>query len=345
MLQPLTLKAMAERITKGAHSDQEKALQLFQYVHEHLFTPPRGKPAGDSILEVLVRNVAWCSRQSDILAMLARCVWIDGGYVTLYGYDDVSHHTVCVLKLDGRLRVFDPQNGFVFATRDGEIATLEQVRELGPKLQSAQYRAVKRFLGGGMPPYFRLYDPAHAWEIHVPSTPMALRYMDYVYDALGDPFLRWYQDRAFQLGSTDPFTRARMKQLVGRFDEALEDYDRIIQGEETANPPVLLVDYEPLTRKDLEAETRFFRGQTLFDLGDHQACVNDLRAYLQNHPDNRWRDLALYYLGESSRKLEKLETAATYFAAVRKEHLSGTPAPERLARILDTAWARPKGTE
>lgn len=340
MLQQLTIKAVAEKVAGDAATDEEKALRLFRYVHERLFTPPRGKPAGESILEVLVRNVAWCSQQSDILAMLARCLWIDGGYVTLYGYDDVSHHTVCGLELKGGLRMLDPQNGYVFYTGGGEIATLEQVRERGPELRSPQFQAVER-LRGRDERYFRLFEPAHDWEVHIPSAPIWLKYMDYGYDLFGDSFLFWYQDLVFRIDDPDLFTRARMKQLVRRFDEALADYDKIIGTGYTASPPVLGVDYEPVTRDVLEAEAMFFRGQTLWEMEAHQACIDALQVYLRKHPDNRWRDLACYYLGESCRKLGRTEDAAACYAAIRDELLPGTPAPERLVRILDTAWSRP----
>ena len=334
MLQQLTIKAMAEKVAGDAATDEEKALRLFRHVHEHLFTPPRGKPAGESILEVLVRNVAWCSRQSDILAMLARCLWIDGGYVTLFGYDEVSHHTVCGLELDGALRMFDPQNGYVFYTRDGDIATLEQVRGRGPELRSPQFEAVER-LRGRNERYFRLFEPAHDWEVHIPSAPLWLKYMDYCYDLLGDRFLVWYQEMVFRIDDVDLFTRARMKQLVQRFESALADYERILETDTTATPPVLAVDYEPMTRDDLEAEAMFFRGQTLWDMGEHRACIDALRSYLREHPDHRWGELACYYLGESSRALGRMEDAVAYFAAIRDE-LPGTPAPKRLVRILDT---------
>ena len=144
----------------------------------------------------------------------------------------------------------------------------------------------------------------------------------------------------FRQGETDLFTQARLQHLAGRLEEALADYDRIIAGEDTAEPPVLQVDYRPVTREVLVAETRFFRGQALFDMKEHRACLEGLGAYLRKHPDNRWRDLALYYLGESCRKLGMYESAVTYFAAIRREALPGTPAPERLVRILDTTWAR-----
>ena len=345
ILQQLTLKVMAEKITGDAATEQEKALRLLRYVQEHLFTPHGTDPSGESILEVLVRNVAWCSQQSDILAVLARRVWIPGGYVTLYGYDTVSHHTVCGLHLDGALRMLDPQTGCLFFDSEGGIATLEQVRDQGPSLRSPQLEALRRLQGEPVDRYFRLFDPAREWEVHVPSTPIWLKYMDYYYDLLGDPLVIGYQDLFFRIENTDPFTRARMKQLAWRFDEALADYERIIEGGEAAAPPVLLGDYEPLTREVLEAESMFFRGQTLWDMGEHRACIDALEAYLKAHPDNRWRDLACYYLGESARRLGRVEEAAAYFAAIRDDLFSGTPAPERLADILDTAWARPRGAD
>ncbi len=335
MHEQLLLKVMAENVAGDAASDREKGLRLFHYVHEHLYTPPGGRAAGDSILEVLVRNVAWCSRQSDILAMLARRVGVNGGYVTLFGYDDVSHHTVCGLALDGMLRMLDPFHGYVFTTPQGEIATLEQVRRMGSSLHSPQFDAVQQLQGESLKPYFRLYEPEHDWEIHIPSAPMGLTYMDYYYDLFGEAFLEGYQDLYFRISRTDLFTRARMKQLAGRFESALNDYDRILAGEDGFEPPVLRIDYQPVTREILRAEAAFFRAQTLRDMGAYDACLREMEAWVRAFPKNRWHGLAYFYLGESSEKAGRLEEAAKWYERVQGDALSRTPAPARYTKVLE----------
>jgi hypothetical protein len=335
MHEQLLLKVMAERVAGDATSNREKGLRLFHYVHERLYTPPGGRAAGDSILEVLVRNVAWCSRQADILAMLARRVGVNGGYVTLFGYDDVSHHTVCALDLGGKLRMLDPFNGYLFTAEEGEIATLEDVRERGPKLHSPQFEAVKQLQGESPDSYFRFFEPDHDWEIHIPSAPMWLTYMDYYYDVFGDPFLKGYQDLYFRISHTDLFTRARMKQLAGRFESALNDYDRILAGEDGFEPPVLGIDYQPVTKQVLRAEAAFFRGQTYWDMELHEACLREMEEYVRTFPENRWQGLAYFYLGACAEKSGRLEEAAAWYKRIQGDELSRTPAPVNYVGVLE----------
>lgn len=343
MMQQLTLKAMAEKITRGEAGDEARALSLFRWMHEHLYTPPKSKPGGENIQEVLVRNIAWCSRQSDILAMLARAAWINGGYVSLFGYDDESHHTVSVLELDGEFRMLDPFYGYVFTREDGGIATLDDVRARGGQLKSTQFAAVRRLRGAAADDYFRLFEPAHDWEVHIPSAPVWLKYMDYYYDVFGDRFLGLYQRFYFSRSDTDLFTKGRIRQLTGQFEEALEDYQRILRSDYLAEPPVLKIDHSPVTKEVLDSETRFFRSQAYYDMKDYDACIRSVEEFLRIHPGSRWRDLACYYIGSSWEKKGAPEKAVEWYAMMDDEDLPVTPAPERLVKILDAM--APRGPE
>jgi tetratricopeptide (TPR) repeat protein len=230
--------------------------------------------------------------------------------------------------------MFDPFYGYIFWTEKGEIATLEQIRKQGNKLHSAQFSAVKRLQGMVADDYFRLFEPAHDWEIHIPSTPIWLKYMDYYYDALGDSFLRFYQHLYFLESKTDLFTRARLKQLTWQFESALKDFECIIESDNVIEPPVLRIDFNSVTKDLLNGEARFFRGQTYFDMKAYEACIRSFEEYLRLHPENRWKKLAYYYLGACNEALGDKEKAVEWYSMIEGEELPGTPAPERLMAIL-----------
>lgn len=332
-LQQLVFKVIAEKVTGDETEETEKALALFRYIHQHLYTPPDTDPGGRTLLEVLIRNIAWCNRQADILSKFARAIWIDGGYVTLYGYDDVSHHTVCVLKLHGELRMLDPFHGYVFYDKEGKIASLEALRNDWKHLKSSQFEAVRHFIGQEVDDYFKLFEKTHDWKVHIPSAPIWLKYMDYYYDAFGDWFLNLYLDLYFKRSKTDLLTRARIKQLTWRFESALEDYDRILKSDYLEQVPVLQIDYEPVTRDILEGESSFFRAQTYFDMGRYDLCAQSLEDFIRRYPESRWKKLACYYLGRSYEEIGNFHKAIFWYSVIKG--IDETPAPEKLAALLE----------
>jgi hypothetical protein len=142
-MKELIYKVIATQITQGSGNDQENALKLFEYVHQNLYTPINTKSTDEDQLHHLLRNVAWCDSQANILVALARKVGISGGWVALYGYDKISHHSVAVLHINGKYRMFDPFMGYVFKDQEGNIATLEDIQMNHEKLTSKQYLAMK----------------------------------------------------------------------------------------------------------------------------------------------------------------------------------------------------------
>lgn len=333
MLRQLTYKVIASKLTEGIESDREKALNIFRYVHQHLYAPPKSKPAGKSILEVLTRNIAWCDQQSDIMAVLSRRFWVGGGYVTLYGYDHISHHTVCVLKLDGKYRMFDPLHGYIFYTKNGEIATLEDIQEKNRELQSGQFEAWHRLTGDVAYDYFKLYEPKYKWDMHIPGTPIWLKYVDYYYDIFGDPFLALFQELYFRVENTPLFLRARLKHLVYRFESAIEDYTEIIKSGRIIQSEILLIDYDRVTEDILKAEAMFFRGQAYWDMKAYEKCIVSLTEFLRDYPNNRWNELAFYYLGDCYEKIGEFNKARTFYSKISKAKIHLTPAVLRLMKL------------
>jgi len=172
----LVYKIIANKVTKNATNEKEKALKLFNYLHYHTYTPMRSRASDVNQLHHLVRNVAWCDSQAGTLVALARKANIRGGWVGLYGYDETSHHSTSVLHIDGKYRMLDPFMGYVFSTKDGNISTLEDIQTSRTMLSSEQYKAMQmigsdrlnKALGmDRLDFYFKLYEPTYPWQIHI----------------------------------------------------------------------------------------------------------------------------------------------------------------------------------
>ena len=336
VLRQLTYKVIASKLTDGITSDREKALKVFWYVNEHLYTPPSSKPAGKSILDVLIRNVAWCDQQSDTLAVLARRFYVNGGWVALFGYDKVSHHSVCVLNINGKYGMFDPMNGYVFITKENDIATLQDIQEQKKQLQSEQYKAMLSLKGGGVSKYFKLYEPRYKWDIHIPRTPIWLKYIDYYYNIFGDNFLMLFQELYFKVAGTDLFSKARIKHLSFRFESAIEDYNEIIRNTDVIQPEFLLIDYNSITSDILKSEAMFFRGQAYWDMKKYDKCITSLQELCKKFPNNRWKGLAYFYLGDCYEKLGEIEKAKSfYYNSTIGPRAARTPAPTRLMKLSE----------
>ena len=336
ILRHLTYKVIAGKLTDGITSDREKALRVFHYVHQHLYTPPSSKPAGKSILEVLTRNIAWCDQQADILAVLARKFWVNGGWVALYGFDEISHHSVCVLDIDDKYRMFDPMNGYVFFTKENEIATLKDIQDKNKKLKSEQFQAMQSLRGDDVFKYFKLYEPAYKWDVHIPRTPIWLKYIDYYYDIFGDAFLVLFQELYFKVTDTDLFRKARLKHLSFRFESAITDYTYIIKNECAIQSGILLIDYKSITKDIMKAEAMFFRGQAYWDMRNYNKCIISLQEFIKEFPDNRWERLTYFYLGDCYEKLgESGKAKAFYSRSVMGPRAPRTPAPARLMELSE----------
>ncbi len=73
-IRELVYKVIADKVTKNATNDNEKALRLFNYLHYHINTPMRSRASDVNQLHHLVRNVAWCDSQAGTLVALAKKV-------------------------------------------------------------------------------------------------------------------------------------------------------------------------------------------------------------------------------------------------------------------------------
>jgi len=352
----LVYKVIADKVTKNTTNEREKALKLFNYLHNHLYTPMRSRPADVNQLKHLVRNVAWCDSQAGTLVALARKVNIRGGWVGLYGYDKVSHHSASVLYIDGKYRMLDPFMGYVFMTKDNDISTLEDIQTSRNMLRSEQEEALQ-ILGSerlnkklGMDRldfYFKLYEPTYSWNIHILEWPgfkrkLVSMIVDTYYAVFGDVFLVPFQEMYFMVADTGPFLKARLKHLSLRFKSAINDYDNIMKNEDLVkDSEILLIDYKNISTEIIRSEMMFFKGQALWDMKDYNKCIEVLEGLLKTYPDTRWLGLAYFYLGNSYENLLEIDRAKAIYSKITTDITSNFTDKEVLQYLNNNIESTP----
>ena len=330
-IRELVYKVIADKVTKNATNDNEKALRLFNYLHYHINTPMRSRASDVNQLHHLVRNVAWCDSQAGTLVALAKKVNLKGGWVSLHGYDEVSHHSTSVLYIDGKYRMLDPFYGYVFMTKDNDIATLEDIRISQTMLSSEQYKAMQmigserlnKTLGiDRLEYYFKLYEPTHSWQIHLLKWSGYKRkfvsmIVDTYYDIFGDIFLVPFQEMYFRVADAGPFLKARLKHLSLRLKSAINDYDNIMKNEDLVkDSEILLIDYKNISTEIIRSEMMFFKGQALWDMKDFNKCIEAFKELLKAYPDTRWLNLAYFYLGNCYENLLEIDKAKYIYSKI-----------------------------
>ncbi len=323
-IRELVYKVIADKVTENATNDNEKILRLFNYLHQHMHTPMRSRPSDVNQLHHLVRNVAWCDSQAGTLVALAKKINLKGGWVSLHGYFEKSHHTTSVIYIDGKYRMLDPIFGYVFMTKDNDIATLEDIQTYRTLLSSEQYKALQmigserlnKILGiDRLEIYFKLYEPTHSWKIHILEWPgykrkLVSMIVDTYYEIFGDIFLVPFQEMYFRVADTGPFLKARLKHLPLRLKSAIKDYDDIIKNVDLVkNSEILLIDYKNISTEIIRSEMMFFKGQALWDMKEFNKCKETFENLLKIYPDTRWLGLAYFYLGNCYENLYEIDKA------------------------------------
>jgi tetratricopeptide (TPR) repeat protein len=274
-------------------------------------------------LKYLIKGTAHCDQQVRTLIDLAKKADLKARLLFLRGYDSISHHSVCEIYLDGKFRVFDSDYGYVFRNHHNEIATFLDIQKHGRKLKSEKLDALL-FLNKDFSTveYFRLYEPTY--EFTVAKTNFKIRkgrmfragVIDLYYNIFGQPFLVHLLDLYFKVEKVEPFLRARLKHLLGRFQSAITDYNICLNE----NKNIFIV-----------SEGLFFTGQLFWDMQDFNRCISTFEQLLREYPDNRWIEEIYFYLGDAYEHIKEIAKARFYYSKIKDSHT--TPAPQRLMQL------------
>ena len=126
----ISYQILFDKATAGYEGDSAKSIQLYKFVNENVSVPNENFIAkDDNPFDIIIDGVGYCDQQANILITLACVGGIKGNLVFLYGFDSVSHHSVCELKINGKYRMFDPFYKLFFLTKSHNMAGINDIQK------------------------------------------------------------------------------------------------------------------------------------------------------------------------------------------------------------------------
>ena len=121
-------EGIVSSVTEGLSSNQAIVETLFDWTRLNIQETPEGwTVVDDHILNIIIRGHGMSDQQADVLTTLLTYAGVPAFWVAL---PEGSEYRVLLsfVLVDGKWRVCDVANGFLFRTENGELASLEDLR-------------------------------------------------------------------------------------------------------------------------------------------------------------------------------------------------------------------------
>lgn len=158
-------RQLAREVTAGATSDRARVVAVFGWTARRIRpTPPDWPIVDDHILNIIIRGHGATDQRADVFATLLTYAGVPSFWQKVKA-DTGDGVILTFVHLDGRWIVADVANGFLFTTKEGELATAEDLaanRAVLPPAAAA--------LTIGATPYVRILN-----QLRMPAVPRPLR--------------------------------------------------------------------------------------------------------------------------------------------------------------------------
>lgn len=306
MYRELAYKVIVENLVSESDTDVEKSLKIQNWVFQTEYPVDRFEIIDGSALLDFLKGVGFCDKLSKGVINLTKKLNIDGRVTSLYGSYKVSHHTVAELEIDGKYKVFDPFFNTTFYKADNKLASFSDLQngDVRYAVNERAYRIIDI-----EPTYFKYYHDKYPPRLLAGShsrnwLKVALsKLVDFYYDGFGNYFLLSFEKVYFMLDGAGLLTKARMKRLTFRYDEAISDYTKLLKSGTNVFTQKERVFWRTnqggLPSKDI---FRYFRAKAYFDLKDYKTCVKEFSKLLERFSATVWKKPAKEFLDYCERK-------------------------------------------
>lgn len=201
--QEYLLNILYGRLTKDAQSDTDKVMKCVDFVN-HQIAIPKKDILVELPLEVLVNGFGYCNEQTKLLMRLVEKGDFESTLVHLYGYDTISHHTVCEIKIADKFLLFDPFHKLYFNDDKGDLATIKDIQNntFTPLPDTPELPAG----------YLKLFAKKNPYRIHRRNN--IHKKIDGWYYLHKDYFLKPYLYLYFFMDGSDEQKRQRLMQVM-----------------------------------------------------------------------------------------------------------------------------------
>ena len=118
-------RRLAPQVTAGATTDAAKLRAVFDWTRANVRDTPQGFPViDDHIWHIIVRGYGQDDQKADVFATLLTYAGVPAYWIFIGPRPEMA---LSLVKVSGRWRVVDVANGVIFKTRDGQLATAEDL--------------------------------------------------------------------------------------------------------------------------------------------------------------------------------------------------------------------------
>lgn len=127
----IVLNSIANKVTKTATTQEEKAISIYNYIRKHIHKPGYSEIYYSNILgqscKYLIARRAYCDNQCNELLEIAYYANMYGRLVFLFGQESESKHTVCELKVNNKFVLLDPYYGILVRNHENKLIGLKEI--------------------------------------------------------------------------------------------------------------------------------------------------------------------------------------------------------------------------
>ncbi|UCB56960.1 MAG: transglutaminase domain-containing protein [Candidatus Omnitrophota bacterium] len=130
-------KVLVKRIIKDSKNDTERALKIFEWTYKNIRRTPEDFPViDDHVWHIIVRGYGVKDQYSDVFTTLCNYAGIEAFYTCIRSSSQKQKIALSFLKIEGKWSVFDPYRGIYFKNKDGDFASVEEIKSGAISMES-----------------------------------------------------------------------------------------------------------------------------------------------------------------------------------------------------------------
>lgn len=147
------MRRIAGEVAEGASTGEQKALVIFGWVVRHVRPTPLGLPiVDDHVLNILIRGYGAPDQRAEAMAVLASYNGMPANATPVRVPDVPGELQLTLVRVDGRIAVFDVSHELVFRNAAGQLADVDDMKD--PRLVTSTAHGI---LVEGVP--YERYQP------------------------------------------------------------------------------------------------------------------------------------------------------------------------------------------
>ena len=121
-------KTFVNEITAGVNTQEEKVMQIFDWVSVNLKETPEGFDiVDDHVWHIIVRGYGASDQLCDVFATLCNYIGCDAFFIWIKSDRGKEVISLCFVKIHDKWSIFDPYRGVYFKNEGGSLAKISDI--------------------------------------------------------------------------------------------------------------------------------------------------------------------------------------------------------------------------